>query len=234
MAKESSASKGAAERLQNELAAAREAQDALSKARDEAQKEAQAWASKLSTELKAERAKIKASVEEECRKRYDAQAAAMQAEAAEVEKELRERQATLTDERDKYYADARKSSDALKRACRAHEQCKKELKAAIAEAARLEKDLSNYSKSAAGKHLQVDTVIDTVKILRDKFNKDVPEVEFDPMAMIMHILKFMDSGRKASALEPIVGLDVPPPDEEGEGGDGEEEEQEEESVGGDR
>ncbi|CAL1359953.1 unnamed protein product [Linum trigynum] len=42
------------------------------------------------------------------------------------------------------------------------------------------------------------------------------------MALIMHILSFMDSGRKASELEPIVGLDVPPPAAEEEEGDEEE------------
>ncbi|CAL1379468.1 unnamed protein product [Linum trigynum] len=50
-----------------------------------------------------------------------------------------------------------------------------------------------------------------MEILQEKFSKDHHEVEWDSMALIMHILSFMDSDRKASELEPIVGLDVPPP-----------------------
>ncbi|CAL1353663.1 unnamed protein product [Linum trigynum] len=89
MAKESLASNGAVEHLRDEQVASREAHEKLTQARDEAQKEAQAWAAKLSTDIEAEREKIKATVEKACQERYEAQAAATQAEMAEVERGLR-------------------------------------------------------------------------------------------------------------------------------------------------
>ncbi|CAL1378601.1 unnamed protein product [Linum trigynum] len=112
-------------------------------------------------------------------------------------------------------------------ATRAKDQHKKELKAAEAKVERLEKDLSEYHKSDVGKNLQADTVIDTVKILREKVIKDHPEVEWDSIAMIMHVLKFMDSGRKASELEPFAGLEVASPNAGEEKADEEEEAYEE-------
>ncbi|CAL1353662.1 unnamed protein product [Linum trigynum] len=113
----------------------------------------------------------------------------------------------------------------------AKEHNKKDLRAAEAEVKRLRKDFAEYNKSEVGKNLLADTVIDTVKILHEKFSKDHPEVEWDSMALIMHILNFMDSGRKASELEPIAGLEVPSPAAEGEEADEEEEEGAEDDEG---
>ncbi|CAL1394367.1 unnamed protein product [Linum trigynum] len=56
-------------------------------------------------------------------------------------------------------------------------------------------------------------------------------MEWDSMALIMYVLNFMDSGRKASELEPIAGREVPSPNADGEEADEEEDEGAEDDEG---
>ncbi|CAL1383955.1 unnamed protein product [Linum trigynum] len=73
MVKESVASATTAERLRDDLPAGHEVHESLANARDEAQKEAEAWDAKLSADLEAEWEKIKATVEKTCQERYEAE-----------------------------------------------------------------------------------------------------------------------------------------------------------------
>ncbi|CAL1376327.1 unnamed protein product [Linum trigynum] len=222
MNKENITAASTVERLQNDLAAARKTNESLTSARDKAHKEVEAWAAKLATGLAAEQEKVRTKVEPQCLEHYVAQAVASQAEAAEVERRLRERLTDLASERERLQEEvdtirvkARQISEENKRVKRSKEQYKKELKEFRAEEKRLTRDLAEYHKFEVGKNLQADAVIDTVKILQHKFSEDQPEVEWNSYALIEYILKFMDIKRKTSDLAYIIELDIPPSADDG-------------------